>query len=179
MWDYEHIGRMIEVVVRTAEEVDHIEVVAAAAVVPTGSADDTVAAGHTVVEEEEEVGSIDSAVVLGLGMVTSARQTLVIVGRESEVLDQVAAAEVYYNLIALAGRVMRVRRMGQEWAVDHKVTVAGPVTQGAKASAAVQAAARFVRTVQVAVQVAAQGTAVAGRHCSRQRMMMLSYQRAA
>lgn len=62
--------------------------------------------------------------------------------------------------------------------VECKVTVAGPVTQDAEAPAVAQAAARFVRKLQV---VAVRGTVVvvADRHCSHQRMMMLSCQQAA
>lgn len=107
VWGYEHIGRRIEVVVvHMAGEVDHIE---AATVVPTGSAVDMAAAGH--IAGEVVADSIGFVVVeLGLGM-----ETLAIVGsRETEGAGLAAVGEVYYNLIALVGRVMRVRHMGQE-----------------------------------------------------------------
>lgn len=173
MWDHEHIGH--KVVVHTAEEAGHIGAAVAAVVGPTGPA--AVAGMAAVAHNPEEVavGPIGSVVVLGLDTVTWA--TWVAAGiQETEAAGQVvAAAAVYYILLALAleDREMRVRHRGP--VVDRKVTAAELAIRGAKVKVVVRAAAGSGRMEQGPVL----DIVVADRRCRRPRMTMLSSRRAA
>ena len=169
MRGYEHIGRKVGAVVRTAGVAGRIEVVAVA---PTGSVVDMAVAVAAHNPVEVVAGSIVAVVVLG----PDKKETSVTVGRlVNEAVGLGAAEVVCYILLVLVDRETRARHMEPGRVAGRKVIEAGLVTPAAEGVVVVQAAHR----ARVAVPGIAM--AAAGRRCSQrqQQRTMLSCRRAA